>query len=97
MAPFFIIDFNTLKTTITKSYHSHQNNTFGLSSKNSYDVHIKSAHYSKRLTGNTKEETMIAPTLTYIMLAISGLLSSAIAWDDLRKAIRKPKTKKSCS
>jgi len=40
---------------------------------------------------------MIAPTLTYIMLAISGLLSSAIAWDDLRKAIRKPKTKKSCS
>jgi len=40
---------------------------------------------------------MIAPTLTYIMLAISGLIGSAIAWDDLRKIARKPDTKKSCS
>ena len=38
---------------------------------------------------------MIAPTLTYIMLAISGLIGSAIAWDDLRKSIRKPTAKKS--
>lgn len=40
---------------------------------------------------------MIAPTLTYVMLAISGLLGSAIAWDDLRKIIRKPKAKKTCA
>lgn len=38
---------------------------------------------------------MIAPTLTYIMLAISGLIGSAIAWDDLRKTARKTKAKQS--
>lgn len=38
---------------------------------------------------------MIVPALTYIVLAISGLIGSAIAWDDLRKTTRKPVAKKS--
>ena len=36
---------------------------------------------------------MIATALTYVMLAASGLIGSAIAWDDLRKAVRKPAAK----
>lgn len=28
---------------------------------------------------------MIVPALTYILLGVSGLIGSAIAWDDLRK------------
>lgn len=36
---------------------------------------------------------MIATTLTYVILAVSGLIGSAIAWDDLRKPAGKPATK----
>lgn len=32
---------------------------------------------------------MIATTLTYLILAASGLIGSAIAWDDLRKGADK--------
>ncbi len=40
---------------------------------------------------------MIVPALTYIVLAISGLIGSAIAWDDLRQGTRKPTAKKTCN
>jgi len=33
--------------------------------------------------------TVIATTLTYVILAASGLIGSAIAWDDLRKSVAK--------
>ncbi len=33
---------------------------------------------------------MFVPTLIYAVLAVSGLIGSAIAWDDLKKALRKP-------
>lgn len=36
---------------------------------------------------------MIATALTYAILAASGLIGSAIAWDDLRKIISKPAAK----
>ncbi len=36
---------------------------------------------------------MIVPTITYLVFALSGLLGSAIAWDDLRKATRNPEEK----
>ncbi len=32
---------------------------------------------------------MIVPALTYLVLAISGLIGSAIAWDDLKGVTRK--------
>jgi hypothetical protein len=32
---------------------------------------------------------MIVPAITYLVLAVSGLIGSAIAWDDLKKAARK--------
>lgn len=38
---------------------------------------------------------MIATVLTYAVLAFSGLIGSAIAWEDLRKATRKPTAKQS--
>lgn len=37
----------------------------------------------------TGETDMIATTLTYLILAASGLIGSAIAWDDLRKGADK--------
>ena len=36
-----------------------------------------------------RRDIMIATTLTYIILAASGLIGSAIAWDDLRKVAGK--------
>ncbi len=36
---------------------------------------------------------MIATALTYAILAVSGLIGSAIAWEDLRKATVKPGSK----
>jgi hypothetical protein len=38
---------------------------------------------------------MIATALTYAVLAFTGLVGSAIAWEDLRKAVRKPTAKRS--
>lgn len=38
---------------------------------------------------------MIVPALTYIIFAISGLIGSAIAWEDLRNAGQKPAEKNS--
>lgn len=38
---------------------------------------------------------MIVPALTYVVLAITGLIGSAIAWEDLRNACKKPDAKKS--
>lgn len=38
---------------------------------------------------------MIATALTYVVLAFSGLIGSVIAWEDLRKATRKPAAKQS--
>jgi hypothetical protein len=36
---------------------------------------------------------MVTPVLTYIVLAITGLLGSAIAWEDLRVLFKKPRKK----
>jgi hypothetical protein len=40
-----------------------------------------------------RSNTMIATALTYVVLAASGLIGSAIAWDDLRNAARKSAAK----
>ncbi len=45
--------------------------------------------------GDTEEDTMIATALIYTVLAFTGLVGSAIAWEDLRKGVRKPTTKQS--
>lgn len=38
---------------------------------------------------------MFIPIVTYVVLAVSGVIASAIAWEDLRNTRQKPKAKKS--
>src|SRR5690606_41245261 len=79
--------FNT-RRPITSSYVENNNNAFHLLGQIFYYVFIEARLHHRR-------DTMIATAITYAVLAFSGLIGSAIAWEDLRKATRKPAAKQS--
>jgi len=56
-------------------------------------LHCRSLHLLLQTPFDIAERYMIATTLTYVILAASGLIGSAIAWDDLRKATGKSAAK----
>jgi hypothetical protein len=99
LAPFFsqhflaqhsaprLLAFNT-RRLITSSYVENNNNAFHLLGQIFYYVFIEARLHHRR-------DTMIATAITYAVLAFSGLIGSAIAWEDLRKATRKPAAKQS--
>jgi hypothetical protein len=76
------------KKIMNSSYGDHKNNAFHLLLHVSYYVSIEARQHHRR-------DTMIATAITYAVLAFSGLIGSAIAWEDLRKATRKPAAKQS--
>ena len=73
---------------MNSSYGDHKNNAFNLLGQVYYYLSIETRQHHRR-------HTMIATVLTYAVLAFSGLIGSAIAWEDLRKATRKPTAKQS--
>src|SRR5690606_8696132 len=82
-----LLAFNT-RRPITSSYVENNNNAFHLLGQIFYYVFIEARLHHRR-------DTMIATAITYAVLAFSGLIGSAIAWEDLRKATRKPAAKQS--